>query len=255
MTTHTYLDMVNKVLVNLRENQVTAVNSTAYSTLIGEFVNQAKEAVEDSWRWRNLSTELAFVTQGSNQVLYPLTSSASSPPVSSTTTRYPDDRSYMLKDDRDNFMCFDTTLVSSLVLYQMSYVPRERATGDIYLAPGRTPSNPYLFTYSWEADVMNFYMVNPPTVGRTITSRWIIPQSEFIPGTDENTIVLVPWRPIVSFATANAMRERGEELGQSADLYETRGNAELARAQENDRAYGYDQLLVDDGNNNTWSLN
>lgn len=254
MTTKTYLQVVNKVLVNLRENQVAAVNSTAYSSLIGEFVNQAKETVEDHWRWRNLTTELTFVTQAGNQVLYPLTSTATTPAVASNTGRYPDDRSYMLKDDRDNFMCFDTTLVSALVLYQMSYVPRERATGDLYLAPGRTTSNPYLFSYNWEANVMNFYMVNPPLVGRTIASRWCIPQAEFVPGTDENTVFLAPWRPIVSLATALAMRERGEELGQSADMYEARYNTELLRAEENDRSYAYDQLRVDDGNNNTWSL-
>lgn len=254
MSIHTYLDCVNKVLTNLRENTVTAVNSTTYSSLIGEFVNNAKETVEDSWRWRNMTTELAFVTQGGNQILYPLTSTAAAPPVTSNTGRYPDDRSYLLKDDRNKYQCYDTTSVASLVLYQMTYVPRERATGDMYLAPGRTVTNPYLFTYSWESNVMNFYMVNPPYTGRTITSRWFIPQTEFVPGTDEATIVLAPWRPIVSLATANAMKERGEELGERADLYTDRYNAELLRAQELDRADGYDQLLVDDGQSGNWSL-
>lgn len=255
MTTHTYLDVVNKVLVNLRENQVQAVNATTYSSLIGEFVNSAKETVEDSWRWRNLTTEIAFTTVAP-QVLYYLDNNiANSPQATSSTGRFVDDRSYMLKDDRDNYMCFDTTLVSTLVLYQMSYVPRERATGDIYLAPGRTITTPYLFTYTFEANRPQFYMVNPPLNGRIITSRWCIPQSEFVPGTDENTVLLCPWRPVVSLATANAMRERGEELGEKADLYQDRYNSELLRAQENDRSYAYDQLRSDDAQQVGWSLN
>ena len=255
MTTHTYLDVVNKVLVNLRENTVSAVNATAYSTLIGEFVNNAKETVEDSWPWRNLATEMTFNTVGS-QVKYLLDNNGTNSPLATSNTgRFPDDRSYILKDDKDNYQCFDTTSVASLVIYQLAYVPRERCEGDILLAPGRSQSQPYLFTYTWEANRPIFYMVNPPYDSRTILSRWCIPQSELVPGTDENTTLLVPWRPIVSLATANAMRERGEELGEKADLYETRYNAELIRAQENDRAYANDQLKVDAVNVGGWSLN
>jgi len=41
----TYLDIVNKVLIRLREDEVSAVSQTAYSKLIGEFVNDALRQV------------------------------------------------------------------------------------------------------------------------------------------------------------------------------------------------------------------
>ena len=60
----TYLSMVNDVLARLRENSVTTVATTTYSTLIGKFVNDAKRQVEDSWDWDALSTTLTLNTVG-----------------------------------------------------------------------------------------------------------------------------------------------------------------------------------------------
>jgi hypothetical protein len=57
----TYLELVNKVLTRLREDTVTTVDYNDYSTLIGEFVNDAKKEVESAWLWSCL-TEYATVT-------------------------------------------------------------------------------------------------------------------------------------------------------------------------------------------------
>ena len=45
----TYLEMVNDVLVRLREPVVTTVSETTYSALIGKFVNDAKRQIEDTF--------------------------------------------------------------------------------------------------------------------------------------------------------------------------------------------------------------
>jgi len=58
----TYLELVNDVLVRLREDEVTAVTDTAYSKLIGKFVNDAKRQVEDAYTWNALSETLTAVT-------------------------------------------------------------------------------------------------------------------------------------------------------------------------------------------------
>ena len=50
----TYLEAINKVLRRLREDEVPSPDSTAYSKLIGDFVNDAKRLVEDSWNWSGL---------------------------------------------------------------------------------------------------------------------------------------------------------------------------------------------------------
>ena len=58
----TYLELINDVLIRLREPVVTANNQTAYSTLIGKFVNDAKRQIEDSYNWNVLSQTITVTT-------------------------------------------------------------------------------------------------------------------------------------------------------------------------------------------------
>jgi hypothetical protein len=58
----TYLELVNDVLVRLRESTVTTVGETTYSSLIGKFVNDAKRQIEDSFNWNVLSTTVTITT-------------------------------------------------------------------------------------------------------------------------------------------------------------------------------------------------
>ena len=59
----TYLEVVNKVLIRLREDTVDSVNSNEYSRLIGEFVNDAHSQVQDAYDWSMLRTTLTANTQ------------------------------------------------------------------------------------------------------------------------------------------------------------------------------------------------
>ena len=43
----TYLTIVNEVLRRLREEQVSSVTQNTYSNMVGAFVNDAKQIVED----------------------------------------------------------------------------------------------------------------------------------------------------------------------------------------------------------------
>src|SRR5574343_1061147 len=58
----TYLQLVNDALIRLRENQVSTVTETAYSTLIAKYINDAKRQVEDAWNWDALSTTITLPT-------------------------------------------------------------------------------------------------------------------------------------------------------------------------------------------------
>lgn len=58
----TYLQLVNAVLARLREASVASVTTTAYSTMIGKLVNDAKRQVEDSWNWDALRTTKTVTT-------------------------------------------------------------------------------------------------------------------------------------------------------------------------------------------------
>ena len=68
----TYLELVNDVLVRLREPVVTTVSETTYSALIGKFVNDAKRSIEDAFAWNVLGQTLT-VTTASGTASYSLT--------------------------------------------------------------------------------------------------------------------------------------------------------------------------------------
>lgn len=61
----TYLELVNDVLVRLRETTVTTVSETTYSALIGKFVNDAKRQIEDSYTWNCLAQTITVTTAAS----------------------------------------------------------------------------------------------------------------------------------------------------------------------------------------------
>jgi hypothetical protein len=68
----TYLELVNDVLVRLRESTVSTVGETAYSSLIGKFVNDAKRQIEDTYNWNCLNQTIT-VTTASGTSSYSLT--------------------------------------------------------------------------------------------------------------------------------------------------------------------------------------
>jgi len=58
----TYLELVNDVLIRLRESSVSTVGETTYSSLIGKFVNDAKRQIEDSYNWNCLAQTITVTT-------------------------------------------------------------------------------------------------------------------------------------------------------------------------------------------------
>jgi len=58
----TYLEIVNKVLVRLRENEVTSLTENSYSKLIADLVNVVKREIENAWNWDALRETLTLTT-------------------------------------------------------------------------------------------------------------------------------------------------------------------------------------------------
>ena len=58
----TYIEIVNSVLVRLREEKVDTIEENEYSSLIGQLVNLAKVEVENSYNWEALRTTVHLVT-------------------------------------------------------------------------------------------------------------------------------------------------------------------------------------------------
>jgi hypothetical protein len=53
-TALTWLQIINRVLVRLRESTVAANNTSDYSTHIGQVVNQVKTEIEEAFQWNTL---------------------------------------------------------------------------------------------------------------------------------------------------------------------------------------------------------
>jgi hypothetical protein len=233
----TYLQIVNKTLQLLREPLVGAVSGD-YPLLIGEYVNQAKEKVEKAWHWRSLLTELTFTTVAS-QTVYPL-NAVGPPVVTSSTGRYPDERSALVRAPDYTAQVFDVTLPGQN--YYIREMVREDAIREQYVGASSTFQQiPYAFSY-FGGQTPQIELIAQPPVGRIIKVRMTIPQDEFSVGTE---VALVPWRPIVSLAYALANDERGEELGQSGDMLFAKAADDLALAIANETEGLYLEMQPD----------
>lgn len=70
----TYVQIVNRILAQLREDSVTNYDDTSYSAMIAALVNQVKSEIEDAWYWHALRDTFQIATTN-NTSQYALTGS------------------------------------------------------------------------------------------------------------------------------------------------------------------------------------
>ena len=186
----TYLELVNLVLVQMREEDTSSVAADEYTRLIGDFVNKAKRQVEDSYDWSALLTDLEVDTV-IGQSKYSLTNSQNRVKidviVNSTGRR-------VLREGSRRFITTE---------YALGNVPNaavERWANDGVDASG-------------DAQIVVF--PNPSTVDTLKITAWQR-TPDFTADTDE---LVIPFAPVVDLALAFAVRERGEVQGQTAAEY------------------------------------
>jgi len=180
----TYLQLINKVLIRLREDQVENLNEP-YSLLIGEYINESKREVEDAWPWVQLRNTIQLSTV-SGTSRYTLTSSG--------------DRSkilYVINDTSDSEMRIAN---SKWMSKQFTAVTTQKSSPIYYDINGQTggDSNVDVFPVPDANYLLNFNMV--------------IPQGELVSISEELT---VPDYPVLLGAYAKAIAERGEDSGLS----------------------------------------
>ncbi len=190
MALPTYLDLVNDVLIRMREPEVTTVNENTLSKLVGRLVNDAKRQVEDAYAW-NALTDTLIIETTANTYGYVLTGSG---------TRF------KVIDAQDNT---NKSVINPLSTKLMSQ----------YLLNNTSPGNPIYYNFngihSTGDTKVDFYPV--PNAGLTLYFNLYIPQAEL---TSDTTAVLVPKEPVVLGAFARALVERGEDGGlNSSEAY------------------------------------
>jgi hypothetical protein len=210
----TYLQLVNSVLRKLREEEVTTVDESDYSKLIGDFVNDAKRLVEDTWDWTGLRYTYD-ITSTSGTALYSL---------SGFNTR---SKILYIHNETRNV----EVLKESLQRIRQLNMEVDSATGTVvyYAVDGLDSNNDVqirLFRTPNSTESFSVY-----TVKRTEDLT-----------TDSDT-TLVPDSPIIQWAYSYALRERGETGGQSAAEQALFAQQELSNAVAFDAGLSPDETV------------
>lgn len=183
----TYLQLVNSVLRRLRETEVSSVSDNAYSKLIGDFVNDAKRVVEDSYNWNALYDTL-----------------------SATTTA--DVFNYVLEGSGQRFRVIDVINEEDKIV--LSEIPTSKMTQMFLFAPARGTPFYYNFNGTDTNGDTQVDLFPIPDGSHTIRFNIVKPQVELSTNTD---ILQVPHEPVIFLAYAKALAERGEDGGMASN--------------------------------------
>jgi len=222
------LTIVNNVLARLREEQVVSVADNAYSKLIARFVNDAIADLEDvNYEWSVYVTEVDLtILADSSTTVYTATGT--------------NERSWLMRDHADDRWpaAYDITSGELGMLKDIPY--KELKKAQALNASGTTDTYPSNFAIKSNStgsgyEVVVVWPVDSAQSARSWRTYWYVPQDTLaLDGTDDNTSILLPNRPIELLAIYYALNERGEEMGEPNGVAENRARTAMAAALEND---------------------
>lgn len=179
-----YLQLVNKVLIRLRENEVTSVQESPYSKLIGEFVNVVKREVEDTYNWSALRTTIS-VTTSPNIYSYELT-------TSTTRCKIID----VINDTEDYELYYQTTKWFDKQFLAGNY---ETSRPEFWNLNGVSTDGDHL---------IDLFPI--PDAAYAIRVNMVKPQADLAVDSD---VINVPYQIVIEGAVARAISERGDDGG------------------------------------------
>lgn len=183
----TYLELVNSVLIRLREREVSSVTENSYSKMVGEFINESKVEVENAWNWSALRQTLTLTTT-SGIFNYELNGTGNNFTVMD-----------VVNEDGDFFMEYRT----------------QHDFNQFYLNQDVQTGSPRYYNFngvSTDGDTLVDVYPKPDAV-YTIYFNIIQRTTNLVNNSDT---VLIPNQPIINLAYAKALEERGEDGGFSA---------------------------------------
>jgi hypothetical protein len=179
----TYLQLVNNVLIRLRETEVSSVGDTPYSSLIGVFVNDAKREIEDAYDWNVLTTTIVI------------------PTVAGT-------RNYTLTGSGQRFRTQD--VLNDTQDYPMQAVPTNWMNRQYYLGTIQNAAPSYYNYSGITNDDTNVDIWPQPDTVYQLRFELVIPQVDLVANSD---LLKVPPYLVQMLAYAKAVGERGEDGG------------------------------------------
>lgn len=183
MANKTYLELVNDVLIRLRESEVQTVTQNSYSKLISKFINDGKRQVEDAYDWNVLRNTIA-VNTSSATYKYTLTG---------VGIRF---KVIDVINDTSNFRL---DLANTSFMNQLFLTSPSTAAPTYYNFNGVDNNN------DTQVDLFPI-----PDNTYNIKFNIIKPQAELSSNSD---VLLVPNEPVIFYAYARALAERGEDGG------------------------------------------
>lgn len=219
MAKQTYLGVVNKVLTRLRITNVATVTENTYSTLIGQFVNDAMREVEDAWDWTRLETTInVSLVVGDTQ--YTLTGAGE-------RFRIPDPAELIWNDSQELYM-----------------QPRPiEYIREMNRQSGVTNNTPMFYAFDGEdsSGDPTFSVTPPASETDTLNVDVIVPTAEL---TDDADTINVNWYPIYLRAYAMAVSERGEDGGNNYSEVDLLADRALQDAIAQDVALQRERLIM-----------
>lgn len=187
----TYLELINDVLVRLREKEVTSVTADSYTKLIGKYVNDIKTQVESAYNWNSLTATITVPTVA-------------------------DVYNYVLTDAGTNFKVMD--VINDTDNFDMQYADNKRMNAYFLEEPIQQASPRYYnFNGTQDGDILvDIYPV--PEKVYQLRFNFFLPQPKLVNASD---VILVPGDVVALGAYAKAIVERGEDAGmQSSEAYQ-----------------------------------
>ena len=197
----TFLNIMNNVLRRLREEEATTVTGSTYIKMVGDFINDAKQLVEEANDWSALRETIVVTTAASDND-YSLTGGGDNVKVMSVI------------NDTQN--CF------------MGYQTKDWFNDSLYIAD-EVQGAPKYYTYNGLDSSGDTQVLVSPTPDGVYSLRFdVIKRQE--PLTSNTDTLLVPAQPVIHLAVALLARERGETGGTSTAEYFTIANKYLSDA-------------------------
>ena len=187
-----YIQLVNDVLVRLREPEATSVSDNAYVKLIAKYVNDSKRVVEDSYNWNALSETL-----------------------SATTTT--DVFNYVLVGSGQRFRVIDVINDTSNIFVEVA-ATKWMDQQFLMTTPQKGSPAYYNFNGTNVNGDTQIDLFPIPNGAYNIRFNIIKPQVPLAVNAD---VLLVPDEPVILGALARAQAERGEDGGvQAGETYQ-----------------------------------
>lgn len=187
----TYLQLVNNVLVRLRETEVSSVGDTPYSSLIGVFVNDAKREIEDAHEWNVLTQTIVLST------------------VAGT-------RNYTLTGSGQRFRTVD--VLNDTEDVPMRQVPTNWMNRQYYLGTTQNAAPVYYNYNGISGDDTQVDVWPQPDNVYSLRFELVSPQADLSANADA---LLVPHHLVQMLAYAKAVGERGEDGGSTfSEIYQ-----------------------------------